>query len=217
MLPPSRLLFRPLASAAVRPATQHILRPAAAFGTSSVFRQQQQQQLPNTPTTSAIQPATPTTTTTTTTTTATTTTTPAPLSHETLKLLPLLLSQPQHYITIHIHAFPFLVTAGDTVTLPFRLKGVTPGQTLRLTHASVLGSRDYTLKGAPYLDERLFRCHATVVAETAEPMRVKEKTKRRQRKIKKVKSKHVYTVLRIKEVVVRNPFVEGAVEQVDAL
>lgn len=117
-------------------------------------------------------------------------------------LLPLLRAQPQHYITIHIHSFPFLVTLGDTITLPFRLKGVVPGQTLRLTHASVLGSRDYTLKGNPWIDEKLYSCRATVVEETSEPMRVKEKTKRRQRKIKRVKSKHPYTVLRIKELVV---------------
>jgi len=124
---------------------------------------------------------------------------------ETLRLLPLLRAQPKHYITIHIHAFPFLVTVGDKVTLPFRLKGVKIGQTLRLTHASLLGSRDYTLKGHPYIDEQLFECRATVVEETAEPMRTKEKTKRRQRRVKKVKSKHVYTVLRIKELVLKDP------------
>lgn len=33
----------------------------------------------------------------------------------------------------------------------------------------------------------------------AEPMRLKEKTKRRQRKVKTVKSKHRFTVLKIKE------------------
>ncbi|KAF8251397.1 hypothetical protein K440DRAFT_596028 [Wilcoxina mikolae CBS 423.85] len=126
-----------------------------------------------------------------------------------LSLLPLLRAQPQHYITIHIHSFPFLVTLGDTITLPFRLKGVVPGQTLRLTHASVLGSRDYTLKGNPWIDEKLYSCRATVVEETSEPMRVKEKTKRRQRKIKKVKSKHPYTVLRIKELVVNGGEVEA--------
>ncbi|KAI5857693.1 ribosomal protein L21-like protein [Tricharina praecox] len=142
----------------------------------------------------------------TTTSTATTTATPPPPSAsppsskaETLRLLPLLRAQPQHYITIHIHSFPFLVTLGDTITLPFRLKNIIPGQTLRLTHASILGSRDYTLKGSPWIDEKLFSCRAAVVEETREPMRVKKKTKRRQRKIKTVKSKHPYTVLRIKE------------------
>ena len=93
---------------------------------------------------------------------------------------------------------------GDTITLPFRLKGVAPGQTLRLTHASILGSRDYTLKGAPYIDENLYSCKAIVVEETSEPLRIKEKTKRRQRHIRKIKSKHPYTVLRIKELVVKD-------------
>ncbi|KAI5796603.1 ribosomal protein L21-like protein [Geopyxis carbonaria] len=119
-----------------------------------------------------------------------------------LRLLPLLRAQPKHYITIHIQGFPFLVTVGDTLTLPFRLKGVTPGDLLRLTHASILGSRDYTLKGNPFIDEKLYTCRAVVVSETAEPMRVKEKTKRRNRKIKKVKSKHTYTSIRIRELTI---------------
>jgi large subunit ribosomal protein L21 len=192
MLP--RLFAPRVLAAAVRPATT-TLRPAAAFSSASVFRQQQQELTP-TPTPTPVAPA------------LSTSADAAPLTHSTLSMLPLLLSQPQHYITIHIHSVPFLVTAGDTITLPFLLKGVSAGQTLRLTHASVLGSRDYTLKGAPYLDPRLFSCRATVIGETAEPLRVKEKTKRRNRKIKKVKSKHSYTVLRIKELEVKNPFAE---------
>ena len=128
----------------------------------------------------------------------------APKAVDQLRLLPLLRAQPRHYITVHIHKFPFLVTLGDTITLPFRLKGVAPGQTLRLTHASILGSRDYTLKGAPYIDENLYSCKAIVVEETSEPLRIKEKTKRRQRHIRKIKSKHPYTVLRIKELVVKD-------------
>lgn len=92
------------------------------------------------------------------------------------------------------------------MTLPFLLGDeVRVGDTLRLTHASVLGSREYTVKGAPWIDPALFVCRATVIGETSEPMRVKEKTKRRQRRIKKVKSKHRYTVLRIKEVRIRAP------------
>ena len=35
------------------------------------------------------------------------------------------------------------------------------------------------------------------------PMSIKEKTKRRQRRVKKVKSKHRYTVLRVMEVRVK--------------
>ncbi|KAI9681203.1 MAG: hypothetical protein M1817_002485 [Caeruleum heppii] len=118
-------------------------------------------------------------------------------------LLPLLLAQPPHYITAHIHARPYLLTAGDTLRLPFHMPGVLPGDILRLNRASALGSRDYTLRGAPYLDERLFEVRARVLGVESEPMRVKEKTKRRNRKVKTVRSKHRFTVLRVAEVRVR--------------
>jgi len=55
----------------------------------------------------------------------------------------------------------------------------------------------------PYIDPRMFVCRATVLGVESEPMRVKEKTKRRQRHVRKVKSKHRYTILKIKEVRVK--------------
>jgi large subunit ribosomal protein L21 len=94
------------------------------------------------------------------------------------------------------------------------MHGVSPGDTLRLNRASLLGSRDYTLKaGTPnkelgekqkWLDERLFVCRATVMGVESEPLRIKEKTKRRQRHVRKIKSKHRYTILRISEVTVND-------------
>lgn len=144
-----------------------------------------------------------------------------PLSDSVRTLLPLLRAQKPHYITAHIHGLPYLLTAGDTLRLPFLMHGVRPGDVLRLNRASSLGSRDYTLvapraaKAAPgegsggartdvpCLDERLFVCRAVVMGVESEPMRVLEKTKRRQRRVKKVKSKHRYTVLKITEVEVR--------------
>ena len=60
------------------------------------------------------------------------------------------------------------------------------------------------MRGAPYLDERLFECRATVVGVEAEPMRFLEKTKRRNRKVKTVKSKHRFTVLKVKELKIRS-------------
>lgn len=83
------------------------------------------------------------------------------------------------------------------------MPGVVPGDILRLNRASAIGSRDYTLKGSPYVDERIFECRARVMGTEAEPMRIKEKTKRRNRKVKTVRSKHKYTVLRIAELRVR--------------
>lgn len=115
-------------------------------------------------------------------------------------LLPLLAAQPGgHYIRAHIHGFPYLVTVGDQVRLPFKMPGVVPGDVLRLNRASVLGSRDFTLKGSPYVDERLFECRAVMTGTESEPMRTKIKTKRRNRKTKHVTSKHRYTILRISE------------------
>jgi len=55
-------------------------------------------------------------------------------------------------------------------------------------------------KAPTYLDERLFTCRAVVMGVESEPMRVMEKTKQRQRHTKHVKSKHKYTVLKIREV-----------------
>ena len=119
-------------------------------------------------------------------------------------LLPLA-AQPPYYITAHIHNKPYLLTEGDTLRLPSLLPNVLPGQTLRLTRASILGSRDYTLKGAPWIDERSFVCRARVLGTESEPMRTIEKTKRRQRRVQKVHSKHKFTMLKIVEVKIELP------------
>jgi len=123
-----------------------------------------------------------------------------PLDASIASLLPLLAAQPSHYVTVHIHGKPYLVTEGDSVRLPFRMPGVEPGDVLRLNRASAVGSRDYTLKGAPYVDERLFECRAIVTGTEAEPMRTIVKKKRRCRRKTHVFSKHKFTILRISEV-----------------
>ncbi|KAK0703626.1 ribosomal protein L21-like protein [Lasiosphaeria miniovina] len=122
-----------------------------------------------------------------------------PLSESVRTLLPLLAAQPGHYATAHIHGRPYLVTAGDLVRLPFKMPGVAPGDMLRLTRATAIGSRDFTLTGAPWVDERVFECRAVVLGTESEPMRVLIKKKRRQRRAKRVESKHRFTVLRISE------------------
>src|SRR5438046_3098958 len=92
---------------------------------------------------------------------------PTPTFDQSLKtLLPLLRSQPPFYISAHIHSRPYVLTVGDTVRLPFLMHNVIPGDILRLNRASVVGSRDYTLKapaGSRYMDERLFECRARVI------------------------------------------------------
>ncbi|MCJ1350809.1 MAG: hypothetical protein MMC33_000790 [Icmadophila ericetorum] len=126
------------------------------------------------------------------------------LSESIKSLLPLLRAQPHHYITAHIHARPYLLTEGDTLRLPFHMPHVRPGDVLRLNRASTIGSRDYTLKGAPYLDEKLFECRATVLGTESEPMRFIEKKKQRNRRVKTVKAKLRFTVLKVKQVRIRS-------------
>lgn len=144
---------------------------------------------------------------------------PLVLSRSVQQLLPALQIQKPHYMTAHIHRFPYLITEGDTLRLPFHMSGVNPGDVLRLNRASLLGSRDYTLKagttraetydGKPskntqYLDERLFECRACVMGVESGPLISKEKTKRRNRMVKTVHSKHRYTVLKIVDVKVKS-------------
>ncbi|KAL8712474.1 MAG: hypothetical protein Q9220_003322 [cf. Caloplaca sp. 1 TL-2023] len=131
--------------------------------------------------------------------------TPTLSQNNTPSVLPLLASQPPHYITAHIHARPYLLTTGDTLRLPFRMPSAPLGTILRLNRASMIGSRDYTFRGSPWVDEKCFVCRARVVGVETEPMRFKEKTKRRQRRVKVVRSKMRFTVLRIVEVGVSVP------------
>lgn len=140
------------------------------------------------------------------------------------RLLPLLAAQPPHYITAHIHARPYLLTAGDTLRLPFLMPNAPLGTILRLNRASMLGSRDFTLRapvrdegGSGYVDENWFVCRARVVGVETEPLRVVEKTKRRCRKVKRVKSKMRFTVLRVLEVGVRVPGEGEGEEKVEAM
>ncbi|PGH05427.1 hypothetical protein GX51_02951 [Blastomyces parvus] len=128
---------------------------------------------------------------------------PLTLTPSLTSLLPHLTTQTPHYITAHLHARPYLLTEGDTLRLPFLMPNVQAGDILRFNRASVIGSRDFTLKGAPYVDERLFECRARVIGTESEPLRIKEKTKRRQRHVRRVKSKHRYTILRVVDVKVK--------------
>ena len=65
---------------------------------------------------------------------------------------------------------------------------------------SGIGNGGNTGNGKQYIDENLFVCRAVVVGVEGEPMRVVEKTKRRQRKVRRMRHKGRFTVLRVREV-----------------
>ncbi|PKY07983.1 hypothetical protein P168DRAFT_286154 [Aspergillus campestris IBT 28561] len=188
---------------------------AASFHQKSYAAQQATQTTPPSSSASSSAPFTPPTTSTTSTTSTTQTTqqtkippppqftTPLKASESLLETLPHLAAQRPHFLTALIHDRPYLITEGDSVRLPFLMAGVEPGDVLRLNRASVLGSREFSLKGAPFVDERLFECRVRVMGVDAEPLRIKEKTKRRNRHVQRVTSKHRYTLLRVMEVRVK--------------
>lgn len=131
---------------------------------------------------------------------------PFQITAKTAEMLPHLTAQARQggaYITAHIHARPYLLTEGDTLRLPFLMPNVEPGDIIRLNRASVFGSRDFMLKGTPYIDERMFECRLCVLGTESEPLRVKEKTKRRHRHVQHIKSKHKFTIFKVKEVKIK--------------
>lgn len=127
---------------------------------------------------------------------------PSPAPHPPT-LLPLLAAQPPYYIVAHLHDRPYLLTAGDVLRLPFHLPNAAPGTILRLNRASVIGSRDYSYRGKPWVDETFFVCRVRVIGVEGEPMRIIKKTKRRQRYVQTVKRKMRYTVVRCLELEVK--------------
>lgn len=115
-----------------------------------------------------------------------------------MDLTPLKLSN-ELYAIFRIHNRPYLVTEGDKVILPFKLKQAEVGDILNLNDVTTLGSRNYKLVDDP-IDPSLFTIKATVMEKTKRPMRIREVTKRRNRKVRHAINKADLTVLRISEI-----------------
>ncbi|CDO96059.1 unnamed protein product [Kluyveromyces dobzhanskii CBS 2104] len=115
-------------------------------------------------------------------------------------LTPLKLSN-ELYAIFKIHNRPYLVTKGDTVILPFKMKQAEVGDVLNLTDVTTIGSRNFKLVDDK-IDPSLYTIKATVLEKTKRPLRVREVTKRRNRKVRHAVNKGDLTVLRISELMV---------------
>ncbi|KAG8836099.1 hypothetical protein FRC17_010032 [Serendipita sp. 399] len=113
----------------------------------------------------------------------------------------LLQSQPSHYAIASIVGKKLIVTPRDLVTVP-RLKDVHVGDLLQLNAIEEVGSREYTLRGDPYLPEKVVSVTATVVEHTKGSMERIVKFKRRKGYKKTIKHKQTYTRLRINDIVI---------------
>jgi large subunit ribosomal protein L21 len=116
----------------------------------------------------------------------------------------LLRSQPSHYVIASIVGKRLILTPRDLVTVP-RLKDVNVGDVLQLNAIEELGSREYTLRGNPYIGEDVVSVSATVVEHTKGTMERIVKFKRRKGYKKTIKHKQTYTRLRVHDIDIAKP------------
>ncbi|CAG8435606.1 3701_t:CDS:2 [Ambispora gerdemannii] len=125
--------------------------------------------------------------------------TPITLSATTKSLVTRLRDQLRYYAEVEICGRRFLVTKNDQV-ITNRLRDVKVGDEIKLNRVIELGSKDFTIKGNPYVAEQFYSIKATVLEQPLGPFVVKLKKKPHNRHVKHVTHKQPYTVLRISEV-----------------
>jgi len=118
--------------------------------------------------------------------------------------LELIRSQPSHYVRATLAGKELILTPRDLVTVP-RLKDVDVGDVLTLDAITELGSREYTLRGNPYVPTQLASVSATVVEHTMGKMEEIFKKKRRKGYQRTIKHKQTYTRLRIGDIQINPP------------
>lgn len=121
----------------------------------------------------------------------------APTTSKVVDITPLKYSN-ELYAIFRIHNRPYLVTLGDKVILPFKLKQANVGDILNLNDVTTIGSRNYQLVDDP-VDTKLFTLKATVLEKTKRAFQIREVTKRRNRRVRHAINKADLTVLRISE------------------
>lgn len=116
--------------------------------------------------------------------------------------LTLLRSQNNHYIIADLKGRSYLLTKNDILTLP-RLNDVQVGDRLELSLIREIGSRDFTLRGSPYIgsDETLpVSVYATVIEHKKAKMIDVTKFKKRKNYRRLLHHKQTHTVLRIGDI-----------------
>ncbi|KAJ2423471.1 hypothetical protein GGF41_003127, partial [Coemansia sp. RSA 2531] len=93
---------------------------------------------------------------------ATATSQPTKWSAVSVDLVNRLRDQQKYYATVVIKGRPFTVTQNDIIIMD-RIQELELGDSLALNQVTELGSRDYTIKGQPFIDSSLFKVEATVI------------------------------------------------------
>ncbi|KAJ2843930.1 hypothetical protein IWW36_005374 [Coemansia brasiliensis] len=121
---------------------------------------------------------------------------PVKWSATTVDLVNRLRDQQKYYATVVIKGRPFTVTQNDVVVMD-RIKDLELGDALALNQVTELGSRDYTIKGRPYVDPSLYRIEATVIEHPDGKQFTVTKKKQRTAGQKTTYHRNYYTMLRI--------------------
>lgn len=107
------------------------------------------------------------------------------------------------YAIFKLHNIPYLVTKGDKVILPFKLKDAEVGDLLILNDVTTLGSPEFTYNNDKGIAEELFELKANVVEITREPYYEVYRKKQRCRRLKTFPVQNHQTILMINELKLR--------------
>ncbi|KAJ2608033.1 hypothetical protein H4S08_004605 [Coemansia sp. RSA 1365] len=121
---------------------------------------------------------------------------PIEWSSKSTDLVSRLRDQQKYYATVVIKGRPFTVTQNDIIIMD-RIKDLELGDSLALNQVTELGSRDYTIKGQPFVDPSLFRIKATVIEHPDGKQFTVTKKKQRTAHQKITYHRNYYTMLRV--------------------
>lgn len=103
------------------------------------------------------------------------------------------------YAICKIHNMPYLVTEGDRVILPYKIRNHEVGDVLKLSNVTTIGSRNFTYNNLEGVPEEAFHLTATLAEITREPKYQVYKKKQRCRRLKTVDVEPYQTHLVINE------------------
>lgn len=103
------------------------------------------------------------------------------------------------YAICKIHNMPYMVSKGDRLILPYKMKNLKVGDVLKLNNVTSIGSRNFTFNDENGIPEQAFELTATLAEITREPKYQVYKKKQRCRRLKTVDVEPYQTHLVISE------------------
>ncbi|KAI9297412.1 hypothetical protein K502DRAFT_340235 [Neoconidiobolus thromboides FSU 785] len=117
-------------------------------------------------------------------------------SHETKQLINKLRSQNKYYAVLKIKGKRYTVTENDTIVLGYSSE-LKLGDKLRMEQVTELGSKDYSIIGAPFVSEKLYEIEGTVVEHTQGPEINIVKFKKRKGYRREYNYRNHYTLIKV--------------------